>query len=582
MPTRPTVRPAAVAVFAAFALAAAAALLQAPAGAAPPGTAGNSLPAGAPDTAAAAQQRIDEPTLEAVVAYLADDLLEGRGPATRGDRLTRLYLATTMQLLGLEPGGPDGAWEQPFEVVGITSAMPPEWRFAAGGGDGDALSLARSDDYIAASGVQAERAAIDDAEVVFVGYGIEAPEYDWDDYKGADLEGKVLLMLNNDPDWEPELFAGERRLYYGRWTYKYESAARQGAAGAIVIHTDASAGYPWQVVQTSWTGEQFELPAGDEPRLGIEAWVSGDAARRLTAHAGQDLAALTEAAKSRDFRPVPLGITTSLELSNELSRVETANVAGLLPGSDPELSDEVVIYTAHHDHLGIAPEGEGAGGDRIYNGALDNASGVAQLLAIARAMTALPEPPRRSILFLFVAAEEQGLLGSEYYAAHPTYPPGRIAANLNYDGGNIWGETADLTLVGDGKSSLDAVAEAVAASQGRAVVGDQHPDKGYYYRSDQFSFAKIGVPALYPDTGSEFVGRPEGWGRERVEEWTATHYHQPSDELVADWDFAGMVDDARFGFLAGLIVANADAMPGWNPGDEFEAARKEALAAVTE
>jgi len=580
MPTRPSFRPAAVAAFAAVALVlAAAALLQAPAGAAPPDAAG-SLPAGVPEAAAAAQQRIDEPTLEAVVAYLADDLLEGRGPATRGDRLTRLYLATTMQLLGLQPGGPSGGWEQPFDVVGITSAMPEEWRFAAGGGE--TVSLARSDDYIAASGVQREQAAIDGAEVVFVGYGIEAPEHQWDDFKGADLSGKVLLMLNNDPDWDPELFAGERRLYYGRWTYKYESAARRGAAGAIVIHTVPSAGYPWQVVQTSWTGEQFELPAGDEPRLEIEAWVSGDAAARLAALAGQDLAALTEAARSRDFRPVPLGVTTSLELTNELSRVETANVAGLLPGSDPELSDEVVIYTAHHDHLGIAPEGGGTGGDRIYNGALDNASGVAQLLAIARAMTALPEPPRRSVMFLFVAAEEQGLLGSQFYAAHPTYPPGKIAANLNYDGGNIWGRTSDLTLVGDGKSSLDAIAQMVAAAQGRTVVGDQHPDKGYYYRSDQFSFAKIGVPALYPDTGSEFVGRPEGWGRERVEEWTATHYHQPSDELVADWDFAGMVDDARFGFLAGLIVADADAMPGWNPGDEFEAARQDALAAVTE
>jgi len=390
----------------------------------------------------------------------------------------------------------------------------------------------------------------------------------------------VLVMLNNDPDWDPDLFAGNRRLYYGRWTYKYESAARQGAAGAIIIHTTPSAGYPWQVVQTSWTGEQFELPAGDEPRIQVAAWTTEAATKRLFALAGADYDALVEAAHRRDFRPVPLGVTTSLSLANQLHRVETANVAGLLPGSDPELAGQVVVYTAHHDHLGMAPAEDGSDADRIYNGALDNASGVAQVLAIARAATLLPEPPRRSLLFLFVGGEEQGLLGSKYFAAHPTVEPGRIAANLNFDGGNIWGETRDLTLIGMGKSDLDRVASAVAARQGRSVLGDQFPDKGYYYRSDQFSFAKIGVPALYFDVGTDFIGKPPGFAAEQVEAWTEEHYHQPSDELVPAWDFAGMVQDARLGFFAGLAIADQQALPAWLPGDEFEAARKAALEEV--
>jgi Zn-dependent M28 family amino/carboxypeptidase len=425
--------------------------------------------------------------------------------------------------------------------------------------------------------VQEEKATIDGAEVVFVGYGIQAPEYRWDDYKGMDLKGKVLLMLNNDPEWDPKLFEGERRLYYGRWTYKYESAARQGAAGAIIIHTIPSAGYPWQVVQTSWSGQQFELPAEGEPRIQVAAWTTEDGAKALAKLGGKDLDQLREAARSRDFRPVPLGVTTSLALTNTVSSVETANVGGLLRGSDPALKDEVVVYTAHHDHLGIGEPN--AQGDRIYNGALDNATGTSQVLAIARAFQALPEPPRRSILFLFVAAEEQGLLGSEYYAKHPTFPPGKIAANLNYDGGNIWGRALEVAFIGYGKSSLDALVERHAARQDRKVVGDQFPDRGFYYRSDQFNFAKIGVPAVYLDNGTLFRGKPPEWGKEQLEAYEATNYHQPSDELTPDWSFEGMVEDARLGFFVGLEVAETPELPAWNPGDEFEAARKAALGA---
>lgn len=534
----------------------------------------SSLPV--PAAAHEAARVIDRDTLRAPIRFLSDDLLAGRGPASEGDRLTQLYLATQMEFMGLQPGAPDGGWLQPFDVVGITSHAPETWTFEKGG---EQAGFARSTEFVAFSGVQEPKASLAGAEVVFVGYGIEAPEYDWDDFKGADLEGKVLLMLNNDPDWDPELFAGKTRLYYGRWTYKYESAARQKAAGAIVIHTTPSAGYPWQVVETSWSGTQFELPAAGEPRLQVAGWLTGDAAGRLAALAGHDLAKLTEAARKRDFQPVPLGVTTSLSLDNEIERVETANVMGLLPGGDPELSKQVVVFTAHHDHLGVAADKDG---DAIYNGALDNAAGTSQLLAIAKAMTELPEPPKRSLLFLFVAAEEQGLLGSEFYATHPSFLPGRIAANLNFDGGNIWGPTRDVTLIGMGKSTLDQVAQQVSTAQGRTLKADQFPDKGFYYRSDQFNFAKIGVPALYFDTGTDFVGRPEGWGEERIEQWTEVHYHQPSDELEPDWDFDGMIQDALLGFYAGLIIADDEAIPMYNPGDEFEAARKAALAEAAE
>ena len=530
-------------------------------------------PPDAATLAAGVEQSITGELLRGHVAALSDDAMAGRGPASEGDTAARAYLVEQMTAMGLEPGFADGSWEQPMEIVGITSKAPKEWSFL-GGRSG--VVLRWWDEFIASSGVQEERAAIKQAELVFVGYGIEAPEYGWDDYKGVDVTGKLLVMLNNDPEWDPELFEGERRLYYGRWDYKYAQAAKRGAAGAIIIHTTPSAGYPFQVVQTSWTGEQFELPGS--PRSQIEAWVTWEAAGKLAELAGHDLEALVESARSADFQPVPFDVTTSLKLRNTVRQVETANVAGLLRGSDPELADEVVVYTAHHDHLGVGEPNDQ--GDDIYNGALDNGAGCAQVLGIAKAMTELAEAPRRSVLFLFVAAEEQGLLGSLYYARNPTFEPGRIAANINLDGANIWGRTADVAYIGFGKSSLDGVIEKAAARQERKVVGDQFPDRGYFYRSDQFNFAQIGVPAIYLDTGAEFIGRPEGWGKEQVNAWTEIHYHQPSDELTDEWEFAGMVDDARLALECGLAVTQADGLPAWKPGDEFEAARKEALAAL--
>ncbi|MGC1727786.1 MAG: M28 family peptidase [Steroidobacteraceae bacterium] len=524
----------------------------------------------------AAEANITQAVLEAPIRFLSSDLLEGRGPGTRADEITRLYLQTRLEGLGYRPAFANGEWQQPFAIVGIQSQFPRSWSFKGRSGSVD---LSWRDDYIAASGLQQPSVSVSDAELVFVGYGIQAPEYHWDDFKGMNLTGKILVMMNNDPDWDPNLFAGKRRLYYGRWTYKYESAARQGAAGAIIIHTTPSAGYPWQVVQSSWGGEQFELPPGDEARLRIKAWATESAVRRLMSSSGYDLDKLIAAARSRSFKPVPLGIRTSIAFTNTLSRVETANVGGVLPGSDPKLKDEVLILSAHHDHFGIgAPD---ASGDRIYHGAVDNASGCAQVLAIARAFAALPERPRRSVLALFVAGEERGLLGSGYYAEHPSFAAGRIAANINIDGGNIFGRTRDVTLISMGKSSLDQVAEAVARYQGRVVKPDQFPDRGYYYRSDQFSFAKIGVPALFFDDGTDFVGRPAEWGRQQIEEWELKKYHQPSDKLDGTWSFDGMIQDAQLDMMSGWIIAQAQAMPTWKPGDEFEAARKRALAALS-
>lgn len=509
------------------------------------------------------------------ITKLASDEFEGRGTASKGGELAMQYLEQQLKEIGFQPGGADGSYRQTFDVVGIDGKLPKTWTFTA---SGKKRALKYWDEYIAASGVQAPVTEINNAELVFVGYGIQAPEFQWDDFKGMDLKGKVLVMLNNDPDWDPSLFAGKTRLYYGRWTYKYESAARQGAAGAIIIHTTPSAGYPFQVVQTSWSGEQFELPAENEPRIQVQGWATEQATRELLAMSGHDLDKLVEAAKTREFKPVPLGITTSIKFENKINRVKTANVLGVLPGSDPTLSKEVVIYSAHHDHLGIGKPDKT--GDKIYNGALDNASGMAQVLAIAKAFKALPQAPKRTTMMLFVAAEEQGLLGSEYFALHPTVPAGKIAANINYDGGNIFGKARNLTFVGKGKSTLDEVVESIASIQGRTVLPDQMPDRGHYYRSDQFSFAKVGVPAVYLDIGTDFEGKPEGWGKQQIEDFEEHRYHQPSDQIDSTWNFDGMNEDARLGFWIGVNVANADTMPSWVPGDEFEAARKAAIAAA--
>jgi hypothetical protein len=523
----------------------------------------------------AASQAIEAHVLRGHVRLLAHDLLEGRGPGTRGDALAQAYIASQFEVLGLKPAGADGTYLQPFELVGITG-HPETMSFSTPAGR---VELKFLEDFIAVSGVQATEARLEGSELVFVGYGIVSPEYSWDDFKGMDLRGKTLLILNSDPADDPALFEGRRRLWYGRWDYKYEQAAKVGAAGAIILHTTPSAGYPWQVVQTSWTGEQFELPATSGPRLQVKGWTTEESTRRIVQLAGQELDALVAAAQRRDFRPMPLGVKVSTQFQNQVRRRPTANVLGLLPGSDPRLSREIVLYTAHHDHLGLKANAK-PGEDAIYNGAVDNAAGVASLLAVARAFQALPQPPRRSILFAAVAAEEQGLLGSLYLAEHLPVPPGRIAANINIDGANILGRTRDVTVIGLGKSNLDTVIAGLAKAQGRTVKADQLSDRGFFYRSDQFNFAKLGVPAAYFGSGMDFIGRPEGWGKQQRELWEARHYHQPSDELRPEWDLSGAVEDSRLCFLLGAHVARAPRMPHWNKGDEFEAPRLEALKAL--
>jgi Zn-dependent M28 family amino/carboxypeptidase len=519
-----------------------------------------------------AERWITADSLRAHVRYLASDLLEGRGPGTRGGQLAQAYVQAELESLGLQGAAPGGGFFQPFEMVGVRGhPTTAEVRGKSG-----ALTLSSGPQLIATAGRPEAKSRIEDAEIVFVGYGITAPEYQWDDFKGVDLRGKVLLMMNNDPESDPQLFAGTTRLYYGRWDYKYASAARQGAVGAIIIHTNHSAGYPWQVVQTSWSGEQFMLPDEPGPTLTLRSWVTDDAAHALVKLAGQDLDALRAAAERRDFKPVPLGVSFSASFDNEVRRATSANVLAMLPGSDRDLAQEVVMFSAHTDHLGTKPAAK-PGEDGIYNGALDNASGVAELLTLARAYAALPKAPRRSILFAAVAAEEQGLLGSRYLAHHLPVPAGKIAVDINMDGANIWGRTHDVTVIGLGKTSLDPTLARLAAAQGRHLEPDPFPDHGSFYRSDQFSFAQVGIPAAYFESGVDYVGRPAGWGRETREAWVQTHYHQPSDELNDAWDFTGAIEDVQLYFRLGREIADAPAMPAWTKGDEFEAIRLHAL-----
>lgn len=518
------------------------------------------------------------------VRFLASDLTEGRGTASKGGEIAMAYIAAQMEGMGLQPGAADGSWLQKFDLVGVTSEIPKEVKFTRGR---ESLALKNIEEFIGTAGVQKPEVKLSDAEVVFVGYGIQAPEYQWDDFKDADLKGKVLLMLNNDPENDPALFAGKTRLYYGRWRYKYEQAGKAGAAGAIIIHTEHSAGYPWQVVQSSWSGEEFYLPDDGSPKPLMTGWTTEDASKRLVQLAGMNLDELSAQAEKREFKPVPLGIKLSLNIKATLNRTQTANVIGKLVGGDPKLAREAVIYTAHHDHLGISASkaGEDPKKDRIYNGALDNASGVASLLAIARSMSEQPRrkgAPRRTVYFAAVGAEEQGLLGSQYLAAHPPVPAGRIAANINMDGMSIWGRTRDLTVIGLGKSTLDKFILDLARAQKRTVVADQFPDKGSYYRSDQFSFARIGVPGAYVKGGTDVIGKPAGWGTEQQEAFVKTDYHQPSDELRDHWDFSGAVQDASLLLNLGLRVANAKDLQQWVADDEFEAIRQKAIADAAE
>ena len=525
-----------------------------------------------------ADSSITESSLRADIEFLADDLLEGRGPGTRGDLLAQKYIISQFKQIGLKAAAPGGGWTQNVPLLGVTTRPPETLTFRH---QGKSLELKNSDDYIVTCGTGVEEAKIENAEVIFVGYGMQAPEYNWDDFKDVDVRGKILLCMNNDPSDDPELFEGRTRLYYGRWDYKYAKAAEMGAAGMLIIHTAPSAGYPYQVVQTSWTGEQMALGGEQKGRALMEGWLTEDAARELTAQSGKDLDALRKSAESRDFRPVSLGSTLSISMKVRVRERSSANVLGLLPGSDPELSKQWLVFTAHHDHIGKTEERDPKA-DNIYNGAVDNASGVSTMLSIARAMANLPadQRPKRSILFASVAAEEQGLLGSDYLAQNPPVAAGRLAAVINIDGINILGRTEDVVVIGKGKSDLDEVVGRITRWQKRTPVADQFPDQGSYYRSDQFSLAKVGVPGVYLSSGIHVIGKPDGWGKEQSRIWTDTIYHQVSDEYDPNWDLSGAVEDAKLLFHVGLQVADQAALPAWNKGDEFEAARLDALKAI--
>ena len=525
-----------------------------------------------------ASKTIIEENLLTDVSTLASDEFEGRGPGSEGDRATRAYLAGRLAEMGYEPLFEGESYDHAVELGGRPATPPQSWVFS--GSDGKTSAYDFADEYMLVAGVQEPEVSITDAEVVFVGYGIIAPEEGWDDFKGVDLEGKILLMLNDDPDWEPDLFGGERKLSYGRWDYKYASAARQGAAGAIIVHTTESAGYPWTVVRSSNIGEQFELVAGDEPRTLFNGWLTWEGSKALAELGGHDLEALIASARSRDFQPIPLGVTTSIDFSVDVHPNSTANVSGILRGSDPELADEMVVLSAHHDHFGIGEPDET--GDVIYNGALDNGVAMSQALAVAGAFADLPEGPRRSILVFFPAVEEQGILGSKYFSKSGVVHPGRMVTDINFELGNVWGKTNDVIIYGLGKSELDDWLTEAAKTQNRTIRGEQDVKAGWFYRSDQISFARIGVPAIWFKSGVDFIGREPGWGEKQYADWISTKYHSPGDEVEDSWVFDGLVEDAQLGFMLAAAVANADITPTWYEGDEFEATRQQALADLAE
>ena len=512
------------------------------------------------------------------IRTLSSDQFQGRGPGTKGEDLSIAYVEKQFRDAGLEPGNPDGTYLQTVPLVGIRPDDSMELTFS---GHGTTLREKYRDDFIALT-TRTDQTVKLDGDLVFVGYGVQAPEYSWDDFKGVDVRGKILVVLINDPpvkkgaELDPDVFGGKAMTYYGRWTYKYEKAAEMGAVGCLIVHETIPAAYPWDVVRNSWGGEQFSLESAgaDSKDLAVRGWITHEVAQSLFKAAGYDFDTLKTQAVSRDFHPVALGMRAAVEIHDSVRRIQSHNVIGKLAGGDPQLKNQYVIYTAHWDHFGIGPV---TNGQNIYHGALDNASGSATLLELARAFGARKPRPKRSILFLSVTAEEQGLLGSEYYAEHPLYPLSSTAAEINMDGMNVLGKTRDLTVVGLGQSSLDAVAEAAARAQGRVVRADPEPEKGYYYRSDHFSFAKVGVPALDVDAGVDYIGKPPGWGMKMRDQYTANDYHKPTDVIKPYWNMDGDVEDTQLYMDIGERVANSPKMPQWSAKSEFKSIREKSL-----
>jgi Zn-dependent M28 family amino/carboxypeptidase len=529
------------------------------------------------DDIATAAKKLSGANVLEHIKVLASDEFEGRSPGSPGEARTVAYLVDQFRKLGLKPGNPNGTYVQDVPLVGFQATQ----RQGAIRLKDETIPLNSSDAWMAVSRRFVPEIRVTDSDVVFVGYGVVAPEYGWDDYKGVDVRGKTVVMLINDPavpdpadasKLDPSSFKGKAMTYYGRWTYKYEIASEKGAAACLIVHETGPAGYPYQVVVGSWGRENFDLPAADNnaSRPAVEAWIALDTAKALFKASGLDFDGLKAAAARRDFHPVPLPAKADFAIANTLRKIDSKNVIARLEGSDPTLKDETVVYTAHWDHLG---RDANLKGDQIYNGAADNASGTAALLEIARGYTLLSPPPKRSIVFLAVTAEEKGLLGAKYYATHPLYPLERTLANINMDVINLWGKTTDIVSVGLGNTTLDDLLGEAASAQGRTIGGDPEPEKGAFYRSDHFEFAKLGVPALNAKAGIEYVGKPPGYGQQKREEYTQNDYHKVTDEVKPGWDLAGAEQDMELLMGVGYRVAESSRFPEWKPGTEFKTRR---------
>ncbi|HEX6894820.1 MAG TPA: M28 family peptidase [Bryobacteraceae bacterium] len=510
--------------------------------------------------------------IRAHAKFLSSDLLEGRGVGTRGEKLATEYIASQFAAIGAKPAGEKGSYFQTVPMIGVTTKPNASISAAKGA---QSVSFEWLDDFVGVSQLQQASDEFD-VEAVFVGHGISAPEFRWDDFKGVDVKGKVVVLFTNEPPSEdPKFFGGRALTYYGRWTYKYEEAARRGAKAVLIVHTTPTAGYSYDVVRGSWGKEdpQLKLAAG-EPALAFAGWVSQEAGSRLFAMAGKTVDEMLTAANSRDFKPIPLGVRIHANIPTEVRDIQSRNVVAMIPGSDPNLQSQAVLFTAHWDHLGIGPA---VNGDSIYNGAIDNATGCAVLLELARAWQRLEHKPRRTAVFAAVTAEEAGLRGSEYYAAHPVIPMGKTALDLNFDEFFPYGRTKDMSVTGAERTTVWPVVQNAARRMELSIEPDSEPEQGHYYRSDHFSLAHAGVPSFSISMGTHYYGKPDGYGEKMLKEFNDQHYHQPSDQYHEDWDMAGIEQAARFGFLIGMNVANQDKLPTWNPGDEFLPARERSL-----
>jgi Zn-dependent M28 family amino/carboxypeptidase len=521
-----------------------------------------------PETAGVDMIKADN--ILAHIKFLSHDLLEGRGTGTRGLQVASNYMASQFSLAGVEPGGENGTYFQSVPLVGYTTSSGSRFEFVKGR---TKYALNYLDDFVANSG-RAENRVNVNKEIIFVGYGVDAPEQNWNDYKDVDVKDKVLLMLVNDPPSEdPGHFGGKALTYYGRWTYKNEIAGKKGAAGVILIHTTEKAGYGWGVVRNSWSGEQFitKPKAGDPPKTAVESWITRQKAEQLFSMAGMSLDDMIEKANGADFRPVPLGVSLNARFNSEVRTINSQNVVGIIRGKKAE---EYIVYSTHLDHLGI---GNAENGDNIYNGALDNSTGSGGMIEIGRAFANMPEPPERSIVLVAVTGEESGLLGSTHYAQNPMFPASKTVANINFDSFSQLGKVKNIVVLGAERTNAGPLVEKLAADNGLYVSQDQAPEQGSYFRSDQLSFARVGIPGLYIKNGLDYEGRPEGWGEEQALNYNQNHYHKPSDEYSDDWDLKGIEQMARLSFQFGFRLAKQPEWVKWNDDESFKAARDESL-----